>query len=86
MILLRQRRRDKYSDSASLASLRPGHPVYERIRGEVMADYRASQPSEAEVLARLKAKITRMRERKEAAAKLMLQDSQAEDAEWEERA
>lgn len=58
MFLLRHRRADRYS-----ANIRAGHPLYERIRAEVLAEVLADAPSEEEVLETLNAKLDAMRER-----------------------
>lgn len=71
MFFLRQRRRERYGDSATLAALRPGHPVYERIRAEVLEDYFSGQPSDDEVLASLNAKLELMRQREMQAAEML---------------
>ena len=77
MFLLRQRRAERYG-----ADIRPGHPVYERIRAEVLAEVNgaggAGQAREEQaILDSLDAKITRMQERQEAAQRLLLERSGA---------
>ncbi|WP_338244063.1 hypothetical protein [Aurantiacibacter hainanensis] len=71
MFFLRQRRADRYGPDIG-----PGHPLYERIRAEVLEEQRANRPSKEEVLARLNAKIDRMRERRAAAERLLAEDEQ----------
>ncbi|KLI64049.1 hypothetical protein AAV99_07115 [Aurantiacibacter marinus] len=67
MFLLRQRRADRYG-----AQVLPGHPLYERIRAEVLAEHRsAMRQSKDEVLASLNAKLDLMRERKAQAQRLL---------------
>ncbi len=66
MFFLRQRRAGRYG-----GELRAGHPLYERIREEVLAELAASMPSDEEVLASLNAKIDRMREREAAVQKML---------------
>lgn len=85
MFFLRNRRADRYG-----AQVNPGHPLYERIRAEVLAEIQAQQQdTREEVLASLNAKIDLMRAR-EAEVKLMLaEDAARMDAddpgdEWED--
>ena len=72
MFLLRQRRAERYG-----ADIRPGHPLYERIRTEVLAEQAAhsggSTRDEAAILASLDAKLERMQARQEAAQRLLLE-------------
>lgn len=59
MFFLRHRRADRYG-----ADVRPGHPLYERIRAEVLAEVQAQfQQSEEDILASINAKIDAMRAR-----------------------
>lgn len=69
MFFLRQRRADRYGKQVV-----PGSPLYETIKAQVLAEYHASRPSKAEVLARLNAKLDRMRERRAAAEALFAGD------------
>ncbi len=81
MFFLRQRRAERYGGSAALASVVPGHPLYERIREEVKAEIRAEQRARRpEVLASLNAKIDKMMERREAAKKLLEAGSDADES------
>jgi hypothetical protein len=59
MFLLRHRRGDRYA-----ADVKPGHPLYERIRAEVLAEVaREEEQDEAEILAEIDAMIDLARER-----------------------
>ena len=59
MFLLRQRRAGRWnSEAAQFASLRPGHPVYERLRAEWAGE---DARSEQEVLDSIDAMIDQMR-------------------------
>jgi len=69
MFLLRHRRADRYG-----ADVRPGHPLYERIRREVVAELATDHESEEEVLASLNRKIDAMREREAQVAKMLEED------------
>lgn len=62
MFLLRQRRSARYG-AESFAALRPGHPVYERLRRQWWEEYQASLPSEREVLDEINRRIDLMRAR-----------------------
>lgn len=77
MFFLRARRPQRYAPGRGFGELRPGHPVYERIREEVLE---AEFGSEDEILASLDAKIEAMRAREEEAARLLEDHS----AEWDE--
>lgn len=68
MFFLRHRRAERYGKE-----VRPGHPLYERIRAEVLAAEAAAQPSEQEVIDSINRKIDLMRER-EAAVQEMLRE------------
>ena len=46
--------------------IQKGHPLYEAIAAEVMADYRASLPDAVEVIASINRKLSAMRDRREA--------------------
>ena len=46
--------------------IQKGHPLYEAIAAEVMADYRASLPDEDEVIESINRKLSLMRDRREA--------------------
>ncbi len=70
MFFLRSRRPARYG-----ADVQPGHPLYERIRAEVLAVERAGQArSEEEVYAAIDAKLAAYRRREEAARVLLLED------------
>ena len=69
MFFLRHRRAERYGPDVL-----PGHPLYERIRAEVLAEQAANRPSKEEVLARLNAKLDAMRERREAADRMLTGD------------
>ncbi len=67
MFLLRQRRPLRYGPDLS-----PGHPVYERIRAEVLAEHAlATHQSEDEVLASLEAKFEALRAHKQERVRLL---------------
>ena len=73
MFLLRQRRSDRYG-----ADIRPGHPIYERIRAEVLAEHSRTTAAsraldEKAILDSLDAKIAKMQARQEAAQRLLTQ-------------
>ena len=83
MFFLRHRRGGRYS-----AQVGPGDPLYERIRGEVLAELRAhAAREEAQVRASLNAKIDQMRAREAAAARLLEDPAGAAEsdpaAEWQ---
>lgn len=70
MFLLRTRRPARYG-----ADVQPGHPLYERIRAEVLAVERAGQMrSEEEVYAAIDAKLAAYRRREEAARVMLLDE------------
>ncbi|MBH5322181.1 hypothetical protein [Aurantiacibacter sediminis] len=72
MFFLKNRRADRYGSNGALANVVPGHPLYERIREEVKAELRAeARARRPQVLASLNAKLDKMRERREAAEKLI---------------
>lgn len=76
MFLLRQRRSGRFGASgAHFANLRPGHPVYDRLRAEWSEE---DTRSEAEVLASIDRMIDEMRERSEANARLLAEDDEGE--------
>ena len=68
MFFLRHRRAERYGKE-----VRPGHPLYERIRTEVLAAEAAAQPSEQEVIDSINRKIDQMRAR-EAEVQQMLRE------------
>lgn len=70
MFFLRNRRPDRYA-----ADIRPGHPVYERIRAEVLADLALRDAEDGEsVLAELCLRLDQMREREAEFTPLALED------------
>jgi hypothetical protein len=81
MFFLRNRRADRYG-----GEVRPGHPLYERIRADVLAEIQAQRrDSREEVLASLNAKIDQMRAREEEVRLMLAEDREwAEDGEWED--
>ncbi len=80
MFLLRQRRPQRwFSEAGSFASLRPGHPTYERLRQEWLGE---DGQSEAEVLAEIDAMIMELAARK-AENERLLADWAQEDADPE---
>lgn len=52
MFMLRHRRSQRYG-----ADIRAGHPLYERIRAEVLSALASDRPSEGQILSSLNAKI-----------------------------
>jgi hypothetical protein len=69
--LLRQRRSDRFGAGGSFASLRPGHPVYDRLKKEwqrerALEDTRNS----AEIIASIDRKFALMRQRRIAAGQM----------------
>jgi hypothetical protein len=77
MFFLRNRRPERYRTELA-ADLRPGHPLYERIKAEVLAE---ADGDEAEVLESIDRFLEDMRERRLANEKLF-----AEQAEEDRRA
>ncbi|MXO87831.1 hypothetical protein GRI32_03660 [Altererythrobacter aestuarii] len=72
MFLLRNRRADRYG-----ADIRPGHPLYERIRAEVLAASQLERAhDERSVLESLNAKLDLFRQREEA-VQVLLEDQRA---------
>ena len=70
MFFLRNRRAMRYG-----AEVRPGHPLYERIRGEVLAELRAtSTRDEGAILASIDAKLALIRDREAAAQRLLVEN------------
>lgn len=70
--VLQQRRRDRWNSEAGVfAALRPGHPVYERLRREwEEAERQARAANSEEVLLSINAKLQQMRERRIMAGQL----------------
>ena len=69
MFLLRGRRAHRYG-----ADIRPGHPLYERIRAEVLAQHAADDHlAEDSILEALNAKIDAMRSRERDVQQLLLE-------------
>ncbi|MWV28428.1 hypothetical protein [Aurantiacibacter rhizosphaerae] len=71
MFFLRHRRSHRYGPDIA-----PGHPLYERIRAEVLAEERGKRRSKAEVLASLNAKLDRAVARRKAADRLLAGDGE----------
>jgi hypothetical protein len=70
MFFLRHRRAERYG-----GDIRPGHPLYERIRAEVLAEVSAQASEDEEsVLAELCARLDQMRQREAAMQQLLLED------------
>ncbi len=75
MFFLRQRRAHRYG-----ADIRPGHPLYERIRREVLDQQRAEATVDEEsVLESLNAKIDAMRQREAEVQAMLAEDGLRED-------
>lgn len=71
MFFLRQRRAQRYG-----SDVRPGHPLYERIRREVLEEVRLeAELDEESVLESLNEKLEQMRLREEAVQALLEEDS-----------
>ena len=69
-MLPRQRRADRYG-----SDLRPGHPLYERIRREVLEEVRhEAELDEESVLESLNDKLEQMRLREEAVQAMLAED------------
>ncbi len=69
MFLLRQRRPVRWMDEAdAFAQLRPGHPVYERLRAEWLA---RDAEDEEEIIASINAKLDAMQAREKAVHALL---------------
>ncbi|MGC1271526.1 MAG: hypothetical protein WA842_13120, partial [Croceibacterium sp.] len=75
LFFLKNRRPQRYGDQVG-----PGHPLYERIKAQVLADIAASEPSEAEVLESINKMIDDMRLRSEANTALLAE----EPADWDD--
>ena len=76
MFLLKNRRAERYG-----AHIKPGHPLYERIRAEVLAEAAAAaEPDEHAIFEALYAKLERVREREEFTRKLLIADGVMCDA------
>lgn len=77
MFLLRQRRPQRwFSENQTYASLRPGHPVYERLFREWEREYNDGMSSD-EVLESIDRKLDEMRDRAAAFKQLELDDLDA---------
>ncbi len=77
MFFLRNRRAQRYG-----ADIARGHPVYERIRAEVLAEAAAALPSGDEILHELNQRLDQMRAREQEIARM--EEGGPEDAEWDE--
>jgi hypothetical protein len=74
--LLRQRRPERYAP----AEAGPGHPLYERIRAEVLAEVAAREAEEeARVFEEIDEFLDQMVERRKANAAILLEDQSGED-------
>jgi hypothetical protein len=80
MFLLRQRRPELYGATIQLA-LRPGHPLYERIRREVLVD---DNEDEQAVLDSIDRFLEDMRERRQANDAILAEIARSDDAEGDE--
>ena len=77
MFILRQRRPERWNrDAAPLARLRPGHPVYERLRAEWAAEEYGDGQA---VLDSIDAMIEEMRQRSEANTALLASEDGGDD-------
>lgn len=76
MFLLRQRRPQSYGTEFG-ASLKPGHPLYEKIKQEVLDEYKGN---EQEVFDSIDKFIDDMRERCAANEKILAEDAPGEEA------
>lgn len=62
--ILRQRRGDRFAGGGTFASLRPGHPVYERLRREWERERAIQEAADAgEIVASINRKLELMRQR-----------------------
>lgn len=75
LFFLRNRRPLRYGDSVG-----PGHPMYERIKEQVLADIAANEPSEQEVLDSINKMIDDMKVRSAANTRLLAE----EPADWDD--
>ncbi|MBX7457112.1 hypothetical protein K3152_02535 [Qipengyuania sp. 1NDH17] len=60
--LLQHRLPERYG----VQRIQKGHPLYEAIAAEVMADYHANRPDEDEIIESINRKLSLMRDRREA--------------------
>jgi hypothetical protein len=74
--LLQHRLPQKYG----VHNLKPGHPIYESIRAEVLAEQAAGEPSEQEVFDSIDAFIDDMKVRRAANAKILAEGDWGVDA------
>ncbi len=77
MFMLRRRRPERYGSDLT-AELKPGHPLYEKIKAEVIAEY---EGDEEEVRASIDKFLEGMRERRLANEKILAETQQEE---WED--
>ena len=77
MFFLRNRRPDRYGNG-----LVPGSPAFERLRQQVMDEYLADQPGEAEILDSLNAKLAAIRERSEATGRMLRDEGARDPGDW----
>lgn len=79
VFLLRQRRADRFSSGSSFASLRPGHPVHDRLRREWLREEQAKRHAQSEeILLSINRKLEAIRQR-------AIVDGEIEPANEEER-
>jgi hypothetical protein len=76
MFMLRRRRPERYGADLA-AELRPGHPLYEKIKAEVIAEY---EGDEEEVRASIDRFLEGMRERRLANEKILAEIDEEEEA------
>ena len=76
--LLTQRRGERYAPRPTYAELRPGHPVYERLKAEWLA---AEYGDEEEIIRELDAKIERMVESRRSNTLLLLDGDGVDETE-----
>ena len=76
MFLLRQRRPARWGEADAYAALRPGHPVYERLRAEWLA---RDAEDEEEIIASINAKLDAMQARERAVHAMLAAPEGAEE-------
>jgi len=79
MFFLRNRRPDRYGADLA-AQLKPGHPLYEKIKKEVLDEYESDDAEvDAEVFASIDKFIDDMRVRRLANGQILVETGGAED-------
>ena len=73
LFLLRQRRPERYGSAHHFTALRPGHPVYERLRAEWEASLYEDEDA---ILASINAKLDAMQAREAAVRDLLAEDGE----------